>query len=71
METMFMNTENSKTNQPHKFVVNLSQRLDVKSTDKKKKKKKKSTDKHVALQNLSTYCTCKNIKNSIKTINSK
>ena len=60
METMFMNTENSKTNQPHKFVVNLSQRLDV-----------KSTDKHVALQNLSTYCTCKNIKNSIKTINSK
>ena len=35
-----MNTENSKTNQPHKFVVNLSQRLDVKSTDKKKKKKK-------------------------------
>ena len=70
METMFMNTENSKTNQPHKSVVNLSQRLDVKSTDKKKKKKK-STDKHVALQNLSTYCTCKNIKNSIKTINSK
>ena len=39
METMFMNTENSKTNQPHKFVVNLSQRLDVKSSDKKKKKK--------------------------------
>ena len=41
METMFMNTENSKTNQPHKFVVNLSQRLDVKITYKKKKKKKK------------------------------
>ena len=27
METIFMNTENSKTNEPHKFVFNLSQRL--------------------------------------------
>ena len=25
METIFMNTENSKTNEPHKFVLNLSQ----------------------------------------------
>ena len=25
-----MNTENSKKNEPHKFVVNLSQRLDLK-----------------------------------------
>ena len=30
METIFMNTENIKTNQPHKFVLNLSQRLDLK-----------------------------------------
>ena len=29
METMFMNTENSKTNEPHKFAVNFSQRLDI------------------------------------------
>ena len=29
METIFMNTENSKTNEPHKFVLNLSQRLDL------------------------------------------
>ena len=29
METMFMNMENSKTNEPHKFVLNLSQRLDL------------------------------------------
>ena len=26
---MFMNTENGKTNEPHKFAVNFSQRLDV------------------------------------------
>ena len=36
-----MNTENSKTNEPHKFVINLSQRLDL-----------RSPNKHVALQNL-------------------
>ena len=29
MEMIFMNTENSKTNEPHKFVLNLSQRLDL------------------------------------------
>ena len=31
METIFMNTENSKTNELHKFVLNLSQRLDLRS----------------------------------------
>ena len=34
MEAIFMNTENSKTNEPHKFVFKLSQRLDLKSSDK-------------------------------------
>ena len=29
-----MNTENSKTNESHKFVLNLSQRLDLKSSNK-------------------------------------
>ena len=29
METIFMNTENSKTNEPHKFTLNLPQRLDL------------------------------------------
>ena len=42
MKTIFMNTKNSKTNEPHKFVLNLSQRLDF-----------KSSNKHVASQNLS------------------
>ena len=30
MGMIFMNTENSKANEPHKFVLNLSQRLDLK-----------------------------------------
>ena len=34
METIFMNTEKSKTNEPHKFVLNLSQTLDLRSLDK-------------------------------------
>ena len=39
-----MNTENGKTNKPHKFVLNLSQRLDL-----------NDIDKHLALQNLPIY----------------
>ena len=41
METIFMNTENSKTNEPHKFALNLSQRLEL-----------RSSNKHVAFDNL-------------------
>ena len=33
METIVMNTENSKTNKPHKFVLNLLQRLDLRCSD--------------------------------------
>ena len=29
-----MNTENSKTSEPHKFVLCLSQRLDLRSSNK-------------------------------------
>ena len=50
-----MNTENSKTNEPHKFVLNVTQRLDL-----------WSSDKHVALQNLSIYYTLKNIRKQHK-----
>ena len=55
METIFMNTENSKTNEPHKFPLNLSQRLDL-----------RGSNKHVALQNLSIYYTWKNIRKQYK-----
>ena len=48
METIFMNMENSKANESHKFVLNLSQRLDL-----------RSLNKLVALQNLTIYYTCK------------
>ena len=41
-----MNTENSKTNEPHKLVFNLSQILDL-----------SSSNKYVALQNVSIYYT--------------
>ena len=43
--------KNSKTNEPHKFVLNLSQRLDL-----------RSSNKHVAIQNLSIYYTWKNVR---------
>ena len=35
MGMIFMNTENSKTSEPHKFVLDLSQRLDLKSSNKR------------------------------------
>ena len=42
METIFMNTENSRTNEPRKFVLSLSQRLDF-----------RNSNNYVAPQNLS------------------
>ena len=46
-----MNTENNETNEPHKFVLNLWQRSDL-----------RSSNKHVAPENLSIYYTWKNIR---------
>ena len=46
MNTLFMNCENSKTSDPHRFSINLP--------DKKKMKKK---DKYAALSNLNIYYT--------------
>ena len=46
-----MNTENSKTNEPHRCVLTLSQRLDF-----------RSLNKHVALENLCIYYTWKSLK---------
>ena len=51
METMFMNRDNTKMNEQHKFVVSLSQRLDL-----------LSSNKNVALQNLSIYYTWKSLR---------
>ena len=55
MKTIFMYTENRKINEPHKFFLNLSQRVDF-----------KSLDKNVALQDLLIYYTWKSIKKHYK-----
>ena len=51
METIFMNTENSKTNEPHRFRLDLTDKLNL-----------KNSNKNIALANLSIYYTWKNIK---------
>ena len=51
METIFMNTENSKTNEPHRFKLDLTDKLNL-----------KNPKKDMALANLSIYYTLKNIK---------
>ena len=50
-----MSIENSKTNELHKIVPNLSRRLDL-----------RGSNKHVAFQNLSIYYTWKNIRKQYK-----
>ena len=51
METIFMNTENSNTNEPHRFKLDLTDKLNL-----------KNPNKNMALANLSIYYTWKNIK---------
>ena len=51
METIFMNTENSKTNEPHRFRLDLTDKLNL-----------KNPKKNMTLANLSIYYTWKNIK---------
>ena len=51
METIFVNTENSKTSEPHRFILDLTDELNL-----------KDPKKNMALANLSIYYTWKNIK---------
>ena len=53
METIFMNTENSKTNKPHRFRLSQADKLNL-----------KNPNKNIALGNLSIYYTSKNIKSA-------
>ena len=46
METIFINTENSKTDEPHKFRLTLTDRLNL-----------KDPSKNIALANVSIYYT--------------
>ena len=56
MELIFMNKEKSKTNESHNFVLNLSQRLDLISSD----------NQLVILQNLSIFYMWKIIRKQYK-----
>ena len=51
METIFVNTTNSKTKHSNKFVYNFTDKLNL-----------KSPNKNIALANLSINYTCKNVK---------
>ena len=51
MERIFMNIENSKTNEPHRFKLYLRDKLSL-----------KNPNENVALANLTIYYTWKNIK---------
>ena len=53
METFFMNSKNSKTNESYKFKYDLIDKLDL-----------KNPNKNMALANLSIYCTWKNVKST-------
>ena len=55
MGATFMNTENRKTNESHKFVCDCSQKVDL-----------RSSNTHVALRELSIYYTWKNIRKQCK-----
>ena len=60
MDTIFMNSENSKTSNPHALILNLIDKIDL-----------RRSEKSIALSYLSIYYTWKNIKNHITIINLK
>ena len=53
METFFMSSRNSKTNEPNRFKYDLIDKLDL-----------KNQNKNMALANLSIYYTWKNVKST-------
>ena len=53
METIFMNTENSKTNEPQKFRLTLANKRNL-----------TSPNENMTLSNLSIYCTLENNKST-------
>ena len=55
MDIIFINSKNSKTSDPHRLLLNLTDQTNL-----------KRSDKYVALSNLSMYYTWKNIIESYK-----
>ena len=53
MDTIFMNSENSRTPKPHILILKLTNKLDL-----------RIGEKIIALSNLSIYYTWRNIKSS-------
>ena len=53
MDTIFMNSENSKTSEPHILKLKLTDKLDI-----------RLDNKVIALSNVSMYYTWNNIKSS-------
>ena len=53
MDTIFMNSKNSKTSKPHILILKLTDKLDL-----------RRGEKSIALSNLSIYYTWKNMKSS-------
>ena len=54
MDTIFMNSENSKAPDPHRLLLDLLDKIYL-----------RRSDNYVALSNLSIYYASKNIKNSL------
>ena len=46
MDTIFMNSENSRTSEPHVLILKLTDKLDL-----------RRRQRSIALSNLSIYCT--------------
>ena len=55
MDTIFKNFDNNKTFDPHRLLINLADKINL-----------KRSDKYVPLSNLNIYYTWKNIKKSYK-----
>ena len=55
MDTIFMNSENSETSDLHRLLLNLTDKINL-----------KRSDKYVALSNLSICYSWKNMKKSYK-----
>ena len=55
MDAIFMNSGNSKISDPHRLFLNLSDKINL-----------KTSDKYVSLSNLNIYYTWKNIKKVIQ-----
>ena len=54
MNAIFMNSENRKTSDTHRLLLNLLDKINL-----------KRIDKHIALSNLSIYYIWKNIKSYV------